>query len=81
MKMRAQSTLAATFINFIVGTLVLVIAAVLHAVIVAPPGPLPGSGGSTSAARSAACSSLWQRSSCSTRACSSSGSARWPVRP
>ncbi|MGG7450274.1 DMT family transporter [Plantibacter auratus] len=41
-KMRAQSTLAATFINFVVGTVVLVIAAVLHAVIVAPPGPLPG---------------------------------------
>lgn len=41
-KVRAQSTLAATFINFVVGTVVLVIAALVHAVFVAPPGPLPG---------------------------------------
>ncbi|MGK9146358.1 DMT family transporter [Plantibacter flavus] len=41
-KVRAQSTLAATFINFVVGTIVLVIAAVVHALVVAPPGPLPG---------------------------------------
>jgi len=40
-KVRAQSTLTATFLNFVVGTTVLVIAAVVHAVVVAPPGPLP----------------------------------------
>ncbi|HXH34867.1 MAG TPA: DMT family transporter [Plantibacter sp.] len=41
-RVRAQSTLAATFINFVVGTVVLVLAAVVHAITVAPPGPLPG---------------------------------------
>lgn len=41
-KVRAQSTLAATFINFVVGTVVLVVAALVHALVVAGPGPLPG---------------------------------------
>lgn len=41
-KVKAQSTLAATFINFVVGTVVLVVAAIVHAIVVSPPGPLPG---------------------------------------
>ncbi|MFZ4894616.1 DMT family transporter [Plantibacter sp. Mn2098] len=40
-RVRAQSTLAATAINFVVGTIALCIAAVVHIAIVGPPNALP----------------------------------------